>query len=140
MVDKFDKKTRSRVMAAVKNKNTKPELNVRKALFAKGLRYRLHVKKLPGNPDLVLQKYKAAIFIHGCFWHNHTCKQGALPTSNIPFWKEKLQKNAEQDRRNIILLEAVGWRVNVIWGCSLSHNQFASRDSITALVRWIKER
>src|SRR3990167_6627740 len=78
MADKFDKKTRSRVMADVKNKNTQPELNIRKALFAKGLRYRIHNKKLPGCPDIVFPKYKAVIFIHGCFWHNHDCKQGQL--------------------------------------------------------------
>ena len=126
-------------MAAVKNKNTKPELNVRKALFAKGLRYRLHVKNLPGHPDLVFPKYKAVIFIHGCFWHNHDCKQGKLPTSNVRFWKEKLQNNAERDQRNIALLEAIGWRVKVIWGCTLNNkNQFSSRDCIIALVRWIK--
>src|SRR3990167_8084990 len=123
MADKFDKKTRSRVMADVKNKNTQPELNIRKALFAKGLRYRIHNKKLPGCPDIVFPKYKAVIFIHGCFWHNHDCKQGQLPKTNINFWREKLQKNAERDRNNVNMLKAMGWKVRIVWLCFLKNKK-----------------
>ncbi len=139
MADKFDKKTRSRIMASVKNKNTKPEVNIRKALFAQGLRYRLHDKKLLGHPDLVFPKYKAIIFIHGCFWHHHDCRHGRLPTSNIDFWKKKLQGNAERDYQNIQKLEEMGWRVKVIWLCELKDkNMFFSNQDLDELIKFIK--
>ncbi|NGX51875.1 MAG: Very short patch repair protein [Candidatus Anoxychlamydiales bacterium] len=140
MVDKFDKKTRSRVMAAIKNKNTKPEVNIRKALFAKGLRYRIHNKKLPGCPDIVFPKYKAVIFIHGCFWHNHDCKHGQLPKSNVNFWEEKLQKNVERDKKNIQILKYMGWKVKIIWSCKLKNKkEFQSIDYANDIVEWIKD-
>lgn len=141
MVDKFNKKTRSRVMACIKNKDTKPEINIRKALFAQGLRYRLHDKKLPGSPDLVFSRYMAIIFIHGCFWHHHDCKHGKLPASNIAFWEKKLKGNAERDQRNIAALVADGWRVRVIWSCHLKNKvNFQSNDDITEIAEWIKNR
>jgi len=140
MADKFDKKTRSRVMASVKNKNTKPEVNIRKALFAKGLRYKIHNKKLPGCPDLVFPKYKAVIFIHGCFWHNHDCKLGKLPSSNVAFWKEKLEKNAERDKRDIIKLKAMGWKVRTIWICQLKHKiKLNSNENLLEIINWIQK-
>lgn len=139
MADKFDKKTRSRVMASVKNKNTKPEVNIRKSLFAQGLRYRLHDKKLPGHPDLVFPKYKAVIFIHGCFWHHHDCKNGKLPASNMDFWRKKLRGNAERDQRNIAALELAGWKVKVIWLCHLKNKgNFHSNDDIAEIVEWVR--
>jgi DNA mismatch endonuclease (patch repair protein) len=140
MADKFDKKTRSRVMAAIKNKNTKPEVNIRKALFAKGFRYRIHNKKLPGCPDLVFSKYKAVIFIHGCFWHNHDCKLGKLPSTNLDFWKEKLEKNKERDLRNIVELKNMGWKVKVIWLCQIEDKKrLKSNDALLEIIKWIKE-
>lgn len=139
MADKFDKKTRSRVMSAVKNKNTKPEVNIRKALFSRGLRYKLHDKKLPGHPDLVFPKYKAVIFIHGCFWHHHDCKHGKLPVTNVVFWEEKMRKNIERDKQNISLLMAVGWRVKVIWTCELKFKKWLnSNNELINIVKWIK--
>ncbi|MGA8163648.1 MAG: DNA mismatch endonuclease Vsr [Waddliaceae bacterium] len=138
MVDKFDKKTRSRIMASVKNKDTKPEINIRKALFAQGLRYRLHDKKLPGHPDLVFPKYKAVIFIHGCFWHHHDCEHGKLPATNIDFWEKKLQGNAERDCQNIKKLEKMGWRVKVIWLCELKNKRkIGTKDYLNEIVKWI---
>lgn len=108
------------MMSAVRGKNTQPELTVRSALFEAGFRYRLHYKKLPGNPDLVLPKYKIAVFVHGCFWHGHTCRKGQQrPSSNEAFWSKKLDGNLERDRRNISALRAVGWKPVVIWGCSI---------------------
>lgn len=140
MADTVDKKTRARMMASVKNKNTSPELNIRKALFAKGIRYRLHDRKLPGTPDLIFPKYKAVIFIHGCFWHNHNCKHGRLPTTNRAFWEHKLLGNARRDLQIIDKLHSLGWRTRVIWLCSLKNKQnFASNREIDEIISWLKE-
>ncbi|HJV77259.1 MAG TPA: DNA mismatch endonuclease Vsr [Paludibacter sp.] len=119
-MDIFSKTKRSELMSKIKGKETKPEILVRKYLFAKGFRYRKNVKKLAGTPDIVLAKYKTVIFIHGCFWHSHQdCKDGHLPSSNEAYWKEKLDKNVERDHKNISILSAAGWRVIVIWECEL---------------------
>ena len=141
MADIVDKKTRTRIMASIKNKNTSPELNIRKALFAKGLRYRIHDNKLPGSPDLVFPKYKAVIFIHGCFWHNHNCKYGRIPSSNRHFWEVKLRGNASRDQQTIAKLNSLGWRTRIIWLCSLKNKQtFASDKDVDEIVNWLKER
>lgn len=103
---------RSRCMAAIKGKDTKPGIIVRKYLFSRGLRFRVQVRKLPSTPDLVLPKYKTAIFVNGCFWHGHEgCKYFRLPKSNVEFWKEKIERNIERDTRNEAELKAFGWRV-----------------------------
>jgi len=107
-------------MAAVKNKDTKPELVVRQRVFAAGFRYRLHVRKLPGTPDLVLPRYHVAIFVHGCFWHGHTCPKGKLPATNRNFWQDKITKNVERDRRAVKALNSEGWQVVTIWSCQLN--------------------
>ncbi|WP_243751582.1 very short patch repair endonuclease [Niastella caeni] len=107
-------------MAKIKGKNTKPERLLRSALFRLGLRYRIHVKKLPGTPDIVLAKYKTAIFVHGCFWHYHKdCREGRVPSSNSKFWKEKLERNIKKDKINIDALELAGWNVIVVWECEI---------------------
>jgi len=106
-------------MAKVKNKNTSPELLVRQFLHRAGFRYRLHSKVLPGSPDLVLSKYKTVIFIHGCFWHGHTCKKGKRPTTRVEFWDQKLDKNLERDKHVQSELKALGWRVITVWECQL---------------------
>jgi DNA mismatch endonuclease (patch repair protein) len=106
------------MMAAVRGKNTKPELAVRSALFARGYRYRLHRRDLPGSPDIVLPRYRVAVFVHGCFWHGHDCPRGRRPTSNVEFWCAKLDGNLARDRANRAALEAAGWAVAVIWQCS----------------------
>ena len=105
MSDIYSKSKRSNIMSKISGKETKPEILVRKYLFAQGFRYRKNVKELPGKPDIVLSKYKVVIFIHGCFWHGHSCKQGTLPQTNYNFWQEKIRKNLERDNRNILELK-----------------------------------
>lgn len=109
-------------MAKVKSKNTKPEITVRKFLFSKGLRYRIHDKKLPGHPDIVLKKYNTIILINGCFWHGHqdvSCRFSRLPKSNVIFWQEKINKNIKKDSINNLLLKDLKWNVITIWECQL---------------------
>lgn len=122
MVDVVDVVTRSRMMAGILGKNTKPELIVRRYLHACGYRYRLHRKDLPGKPDLVLPKYKLALFVHGCFWHRHAnCFYATSPNTRRDFWEDKLNGNALRDQKQISLLNAEGWRVVVVWECGLKH-------------------
>ena len=107
-------------MAAIRGKDTKPEILVRKFLFSKGLRYRLNNRKLPGSPDIVLKKYKTVIFVDGCFWHGHEgCKYFRLPKSNTPFWEAKITRNIERDKETTQALTALGWKVISIWECDL---------------------
>ena len=124
MADIMTPEQRSRCMSAIKGKDTKPEMIVRKYLFSKGLRYRLHVRSLPGNPDIVLPKYKTVIFINGCFWHGHEgCKFYRLPKSNVEFWESKIINNKNRDVLNEIKLEELGWRVIRIWECEIRRVQ-----------------
>lgn len=107
-------------MSHIRSKDTKPEQLVRQALWHKGFRYRLHVKDLPGKPDIVLPKYKTAIFVNGCFWHGHKgCKDFVIPKSNTAFWLEKIGKNKNRDEQNITALISAGWKVITIWECEL---------------------
>ncbi len=107
-------------MQQIKGKNTKPEILVRKFLFANGFRYKLHDKKLPGKPDLVLPKYKTVIFIHGCFWHGHNnCKYFVLPKTRTEWWTEKIKKNITNEEKAVKLLKKEGWKVITIWECKL---------------------
>lgn len=122
MADKISKETRSRNMSRIQSKNTKPEILVRKYLFARGLRYRLHLKDLPGSPDLVFPKYKKAVFVNGCFWHRHNCRYATTPKTNREFWLKKFEKNIIRDNKNYITLGEMGWDVIVIWECSLKKN------------------
>jgi DNA mismatch endonuclease, patch repair protein len=119
LADIVDKATRSRMMAGIKSKNTKPEIIVRKALHAAGFRFRLHDKKLPGKPDIVLPKYKAVVFVHGCFWHGHNCAKFRMPKSNKKFWREKLIANAKRDAWSCKQLKSQKWRVLKVWECQL---------------------
>lgn len=124
MSDIFSKPKRSDIMSKISGKETKPEVLVRKYLFSKGLRYRKNVKELPGKPDIVLTKYKTIIFIHGCFWHGHEgCKKSALPATNFEFWEDKLEKNKDRDKSNILKLQESGWRVIVVWQCELRNSK-----------------
>ena len=118
-MDVVDKQTRSRMMAGIKGKNTKPEILTRKALFKEGYRYRLHDKKLPGKPDLVLKKYNTVIFIHGCFWHGHNCHLFKWPKTRPAFWKKKINRNREKDQEVINLLKKAGWNIITVWECAL---------------------
>ena len=119
MVDVVSPDKRSEMMSGIKGKNTKPEIIVRKALFKRGFRYRLHKKGLPGKPDIVFPKYKAVIFVNGCFWHGHDCHLFKWPKSNPEFWKEKINGTIERDKRNHKKLQDSGWRIYTIWECSL---------------------
>ncbi len=110
-------------MSKITGKDTKPEILVRKYLFANGFRYRKNVKTLPGKPDIVLQKYKTVIFVHGCFWHGHNCKAGKLPVTRKEFWKEKIKGNIERDKRNKFELEKLEWNVITIWQCEIKNNE-----------------
>lgn len=110
---------RSAMMRAVRQKDTAPELRLRRALHALGYRYRLHPKTLPGRPDLVFPSRRAAIFVHGCFWHGHDCRAGRRPSSNTAYWLPKITANRERDARKQADLEALGWRVLTVWECEL---------------------
>lgn len=112
--------TRSENMARVKSKNTKPEVYLRKLLWHRGFRYRLNYKGLPGSPDIYIPKYKAAIFVNGCFWHIHeNCRYASIPKNNHDFWKNKLEGNVQRDKQNYIKLESMGINVIVVWGCEI---------------------
>lgn len=119
MADIVDRETRSRMMSGITDKNTKPELQVRKALHALGYRYRLHVSKLPGKPDIVLPKFRSAIFVNGCFWHGHDCHLFKIPGTRTDFWRDKIEGNKARDisKRNALL--STSWRVAVVWECAL---------------------
>jgi DNA mismatch endonuclease (patch repair protein) len=121
MADTHSKQVRSYNMARIRSKNTAPEMLVRKFLFAAGLRYRLHDRKLPGSPDIILPKYHTAIFIHGCFWHSHVaCAKAVQPKSNSDYWSPKLQRNRSRDQQNQAALEELGWHTIVLWECELT--------------------
>jgi DNA mismatch endonuclease (patch repair protein) len=120
MTDVFDTKKRSEIMSSVKNKDTKPELIVRKLLHSMGYRFRLHRKDLPGSPDIVLPKYKVVIFVHGCFWHGHEgCPRAKLPKTNTEFWEVKITKNMARDAEGVQNLSKMGWKSLVIWTCEI---------------------
>lgn len=120
MADIVDAETRSRLMAGIRSKNTKPELLLRRALHARGLRYRLHGAKLPGKPDLVFAKHQAVIFVHGCFWHRHSnCRFATTPSTRSEFWTAKFSANIERDKRNVAALLENGWRIATVWECAL---------------------
>ncbi len=118
-MDVVDKETRSRMMSGIRGKNTKPELIIRSLLYRAGFRYRLHVKKLPGKPDLVFKKYNAVIFVHGCFWHRHDCKYFKWPKTRAEFWKKKLNNNVLADSKNIDKLLNSNWRVCIVCECAI---------------------
>lgn len=119
LADVHDSKTRSRNMAAIKGKNTKPELLIRSALHKEGFRFRLHRKELPGKPDLVLPKYNAVIFINGCFWHGHDCPMYRWPATRQEFWREKISRTKQRDQNNLATLQDANWRIATIWECAL---------------------
>ena len=121
MADIVDPETRSRMMSGIKGKNTRPELALRRALHARGFRYRLHDKRLPGKPDLILPRFRAAIFVHGCFWHRHEgCKYATTPATRPEFWQAKFRENAERDQRNFDALLAPIVRRDVSTGLTFS--------------------
>jgi DNA mismatch endonuclease (patch repair protein) len=126
------------MMSGIKGKNTKPEVSIRRALHARGFRYRIHVNNLPGKPDLVLPKYKAVVFVHGCFWHGHTCRYFKIPQTRSDFWLEKIGKNRARDRSQEAELLNHGWRVLVVWECAVrSMNREKSLVLIDLIAEWL---
>ena len=136
MSDIFSKTKRSDIMSKISDKETKPEILVRKYLFAQGFRYRKNVKDLPGKPDVVLPKHKTVVFVNVCFWHGHkNCKKSALPTSNTQFWEEKISKNIVRDSENTQKLLDMGYKVLTIWQCELTSK--TRENSLNKLIKQI---
>lgn len=130
---------RSRMMAGIRGKDTRPELMIRSALHRAGFRFRLHHGKLPGKPDLVLPKYHAAVFVHGCFWHGHDCHLFRWPATREAFWREKIGKNVARDSQQMIALTKTEWRVAVIWECALKgRTRLPFPDIVETLGLWLK--
>lgn len=128
MTDIYSKEKRSALMANVRGKNTRPERTVRSWLHRQGYRFRLHRKDLPGKPDIVLPKYHAVIFVHGCFWHRHQgCRKASTPTTNASMWAEKFRQNMDRDQRKQQELEQLGWRVIVLWQCEIMDGTFVAK-------------
>jgi DNA mismatch endonuclease (patch repair protein) len=129
-MDTVSKEKRSEIMSKIRGKDTKPEKIVRSLLHSMGYRFRLHRKDLPGKPDIVLPKYKTVIFVHGCFWHGHDCKNGKLPKTNISYWAEKIKQNKTRDENATTELERMGWKVFAVWSCeTLSSERLAEKIS-----------
>ncbi|MGB3875142.1 MAG: very short patch repair endonuclease [Shinella zoogloeoides] len=139
--DPLTPEQRSENMRRIKSRNTKPELLVRRALHARGLRFRLHDRSLPGKPDIVLPKWRAVILVHGCFWHGHGCHMGVLPRTNAEFWTEKISANRRRDTVQAAQLHALGWRVAVVWQCALAgRNRKGIDDVANILIDWLYGR
>ena len=125
---------RSEMMSKIGAKNTKPEIIILKLLHSEGYRFRLHLKRLPGKPDIALQKHNTLIFVNGCFWHGHSCDIFRLPKSRTEFWRTKIDSNKERDKRNFESLRRLGWRILVIWECALKGKNRLSQDKIVKLL------
>lgn len=137
MTDIVDSKTRSRMMAGIRSKDTKPELVLRRALHARGLRYWLHGKAIKGRPDIVLPRFKAVIFVHGCFWHRHFgCRYAKAPSTRSEFWHAKFAVNVARDAAVKAALLGGGWRVATIWGCALRRPQQIEA-TVDVLAQWL---
>ena len=129
-VDMFTKERRSEIMRRITGKDTQPEIAVRRVLHRMGYRFRLHRKDLPGNPDVVLPRWKTAVFVHGCFWHGHDCKKGSgtrRPKSNTAYWNAKIDRNVQRDTRHGRALRRLGWKRIVIWACETKDEQALER-------------
>jgi DNA mismatch endonuclease (patch repair protein) len=138
MTDIVSQGKRSEMMSGIRATDTKPELLLRKALHANGFRYRLYDKRLAGKPDIVLPKYNAVIFVHGCFWHGHDCHLFKMPKSRTEFWREKIEGNRGRDARNRKLLLDSGWRVAEVWECAIKGKlRFDSSELVIRLISWI---
>lgn len=140
MADTLSKAERSFRMSLIRGRDTKPELTLRRRLHALGYRFRVNVRRLPGKPDLVFPKYRTIIFVHGCFWHGHAnCRVANSPKTNSAFWVEKFRQNALRDKRSTRRLRALGWRVLVVWECSLGTRAQLDR-TVARIARRLDER
>ncbi|PYV20692.1 MAG: very short patch repair endonuclease [Acidobacteria bacterium] len=136
MADVLTPEQRSRCMSAVRDRNTVPELFLRRLLHSLGYRYRIHDSRLPGKPDLVFPKRRKAIFVHGCFWHRHNCKSGrSLPSTRRAFWTKKLQGNQKRDRRQALKLRKSGWKVLTVWQCQLKETK--AEDTLSRVISFL---
>lgn len=125
-------------MSGIGPKNTRPEMIVRRGLHAKGFRYRLHVKELPGKPDIVLPKYHAVIFVNGCFWHGHDCRLFKWPSTRQEFWRNKINRNRQKDIESRAELFAVGWRIGVVWECALKGANKDIESLVQSITDWLR--
>lgn len=139
MTDVHSPEVRSKNMRAIRSANTKPEIFVRKALHASGLRYRLGGAGLPGKPDIVLPRYRTVIFINGCFWHGHNCRYFKLPMTRTDFWQLKIQKNRQRDALAIEHLRGADWSVIVVWECALKTTTDRAKELIVEIIRLLKD-
>lgn len=138
MADIVSSEKRSKMMSGIRGKDTKPETLIRKELFRRGYRYRIHDKRITGKPDLVLPKYNVVVFVHGCYWHGHeNCKLFRLPKSNTEFWAQKISGNIERDKKHITALLDDGWRVLVIWECSVKGRIDLVTATVTLVEKWM---
>jgi len=119
MVDVVDSATRSRMMSGIRGRNTKPEILIRSLLHRQGFRFRLYARDLPGRPDIVLPRYHAVVFVHGCFWHGHDCQLFKWPSTRPEFWREKIERNRANDHKVMDVLFASGWRIGIVWECAI---------------------
>jgi DNA mismatch endonuclease (patch repair protein) len=139
MADVVTAAVRSRMMAGIGGKNTKPELILRKGLHAQGFRFRVHRRDLPGTPDIVLPRYRAALFAHGCFWHGHDCHLFSVPGTRTDFWLAKIARNQEVDRKAQEALALTGWRRGVVWECALKgKTRLPPGNVISICAKWLK--
>lgn len=138
MVDVVDSATRSRMMSGIRGRNTKPEILIRSILHRQGFRFRLHVSDLPGKPDIVLPRFRAVIFVHGCFWHGHDCPLFKWPSTRPEFWREKIERNRTNDLKAIDLLHLKGWRVAIVWECAIRGKNKNIEGLARNLADWIK--
>lgn len=138
MVDVVDSATRSRMMSGIRGRNTRPEILIRSLLHRQGFRFRLHVRDLPGKPDIVLPRYRAVVFVHGCFWHGHGCPLFKWPGTRTDFWREKIKRNQVNDSRAREALLANGWRVGVVWECVLRGAGRNIEDVVQNLAGWLR--
>jgi DNA mismatch endonuclease, patch repair protein len=141
MADIVDKRTRSRMMSGIKGKNTKPELTIRKGLYHRGFRYRLHLANLPGKPDMVFIGRKAVIMVNGCFWHAHNCHLFKWPSSREEFWRKKIGRNKEKDAETKQALSEKGWRILVVWECSLKGRTLLPQEkALDTIAEWLDNK
>ena len=137
MVDIVDSSTRSRMMSGIQGRNTKPEKLIRSLLHRQGFRFRLHVRDLPGKPDIVLPRYHAAIFVHGCFWHGHDCPLFQWPGTRQDFWRNKIERNRANDHKARESLLASGWRVGIVWECAIRGPRKNIEGVAQSLAAWL---